>query len=104
MLAQPNFALVSGSLLLPIFNSLLVSELNSHPTFIALNEQAIFTVTKDFLFCAFHYIPDLDDEGYDRQTSFKYLLPEAKLYYPEPYIASPSYHHNDLTFLCILQY
>jgi hypothetical protein len=30
--------------------------------------------------------------------------PTVKLYYPEPFIASPSFIHNDLAFLHILQY
>jgi hypothetical protein len=30
--------------------------------------------------------------------------PTTKLYYPEPFIASPSFIHNDLGFLHILQY
>jgi hypothetical protein len=30
--------------------------------------------------------------------------PNVKLYYPEPFIASPSFIHNDLGFLHILQY
>jgi len=30
--------------------------------------------------------------------------PTVKLYYPEPFIASPSFIHNDLGFLHILQY
>jgi hypothetical protein len=38
------------------------------------------------------------------RLSFKTTLPHAKLYYPEPFIASPSYMHSDLIFLNILQY
>jgi len=30
--------------------------------------------------------------------------PNVKLYYPEPFIASPSFMHNDLGFVHILQY
>jgi hypothetical protein len=30
--------------------------------------------------------------------------PNVKLYYPEPFIASPSFIHNDLGFVHILQY
>jgi len=63
MLAQPNFAWVSGSLLLPIFNSLPVSELNSHPTFIALDKWTIFIFTYDFFLCVCRYIPDWDNEA-----------------------------------------
>lgn len=38
------------------------------------------------------------------RMSFKNTLPHAKLFYPEPFIASPSYLHSDLIFLNILQY
>ena len=46
----------------------------------------------------------INEDGIDERYLFKYTLPKAKLAYPEPYIASPSYNHPDLTFLCILQY
>lgn len=46
----------------------------------------------------------LDEEGLDIRYSFKYTLPDAKLTYPESHIASPSYLHQDLSYLCILQY
>lgn len=47
---------------------------------------------------------DLVYEKPEGALLFKNTLPHAKLYYPEPFIASPSYMHSDLTFLCILQY
>ena len=31
-------------------------------------------------------------------------IPQVKLYYPEPFIASPSFIHNDIGFIHILQY
>ena len=34
----------------------------------------------------------------------QYTIPEGKLFYPEPFLASPSYMHTDLHFLHILQY
>ena len=46
----------------------------------------------------------LNEDGVDERLLFKYTLPKAKLYYPEPFIASPSYIHSDLIFLNILQY
>lgn len=46
----------------------------------------------------------LNEYGVDERLTFKYTLPNAKLYYPEPFIASPSYLHSDLYFLNILQY
>jgi excinuclease UvrABC helicase subunit UvrB len=30
--------------------------------------------------------------------------PNVKLYYPEPFLASPSFMHNDIGFIHILQY
>jgi hypothetical protein len=59
-----------------------------------LNREAYFAVDPRFM----------NEEGCDERLTFKYTLPEAKLFYPEPYIASPSYLHSDLSFLCILQY
>ena len=46
----------------------------------------------------------INEDGIDERITFKYTLPKAKLMYPEPFIASPSYNHSDLYFLCILQY
>ena len=34
----------------------------------------------------------------------QYTIPDGKLFYPEPFIASPSYLHSDLTYLHIFQY
>lgn len=34
----------------------------------------------------------------------QFSIPEGKLFYPEPFIASPSYLHSDLAFLHILHY
>ena len=34
----------------------------------------------------------------------QFSIPEGKLFYPEPFIASPSYIHNDLPYLHIFQY
>ena len=34
----------------------------------------------------------------------QYSIPEGKLFYPEPFIASPSYLHSDLPYLHIFQY
>ena len=34
----------------------------------------------------------------------QYTIPDCKLFYPEPFLASPSYMHTDLHFLHILQY
>ena len=34
----------------------------------------------------------------------QYSIPEGKLFYPEPFIASPLYLHSDLPYLHIFQY
>ena len=34
----------------------------------------------------------------------QFTIPDGKLFYPEPFIASPSYLHSDLTYLHIFQY
>ena len=46
----------------------------------------------------------INEEGIDERYLFKYTLPKAKLFYPEPFIASPSYIHSDLIYLSILHY
>jgi hypothetical protein len=38
------------------------------------------------------------------RSMYHYSIPQTKLYYPEPYIASPSFIHNDIGFIHILQY
>jgi heme/copper-type cytochrome/quinol oxidase subunit 2 len=38
------------------------------------------------------------------RTTYMAAAPNVKLYYPEAFIASPSFIHNDLAFLHILQY
>lgn len=38
------------------------------------------------------------------RTNYIATSPNVKLYYPEPFIASASFMHNDLGFLHILQY
>lgn len=34
----------------------------------------------------------------------QFTIPDGKLFYPEPFIASPSYLHSDISFLHIFQY
>jgi len=38
------------------------------------------------------------------RSMYHYSIPQTKLYYPEPFIASPSFIHNDIGFIHILQY
>jgi len=38
------------------------------------------------------------------KSLYHYGVPQVKLYYPEPFIASPSFIHNDIGFIHILQY
>jgi hypothetical protein len=51
-------------------------------------------------------VDDLDKfESLEHVRSIFYAsTPNTKLYYPEPFIASPSFMHNDIGFLHILQY
>ena len=37
-------------------------------------------------------------------SALQFSIPNVKLSYPEPFLASPSYMHTDLFFLHILQY
>ena len=38
------------------------------------------------------------------RSMLQHTIPDTKLFYPEPFLASPSYMHSDLFFLQILQY
>ena len=57
------------------------------PEFYSLIEPFIFT--------------GIEDDGSLRE---KASTPDAKLYYPEPFIASPSFVHEDLWFIHVLHY
>lgn len=38
------------------------------------------------------------------EALYQYSIPNTKLYYPEPYVASPSFIHNDIWYMHILVY
>ena len=38
------------------------------------------------------------------KSLYSTTAPNVKLYYPEPFIASPSFIHNDIGYIHILQY
>lgn len=65
-------------------------------------EIAVYTIDLDI------YEDDIrpiETETSDNPASFvQYAIPEGTFYYPEPYIASPSYIYNDIAFLHILHY
>jgi len=46
----------------------------------------------------------LKDNPTRPESVLQFSIPEGKLFYPEPFIASPSYIHIDLPFLHIFQY
>ena len=78
-----------------------------HPTSVSFSTDAInaFSALVSDPIVYINIEPEyLDEEGLDIRYSFKYTLPDAKLTYPESHIASPSYLHQDLSYLCILQY
>lgn len=81
-----------------------------HPvsTIFSYSNLAAFVALMDLTINPIGYIEleteYLDEEGLDIRYAFKYTLPDAKLTYPEPHVASPSYLHQDLSYLCILQY
>ena len=58
-------------------------------------------------------VPEVNDSVLDSQdtslllqtsSALQFSIPNVKLSYPEPFLASPSYMHTDLFFLHILQY
>merc|ERR1712084_148438 len=38
------------------------------------------------------------------RSMLQHTIPDTRLFYPEPFLASPSYMHSDISFLHILQY
>lgn len=56
-----------------------------------------------------HLLADFQNaESYDAlenlRTAYVVTTPTVKFFYPEPFIASPSFIHQDLSYLHILQY
>ena len=51
------------------------------------------------------YIPKTTaSSSANTENLLQFSIPEGKLFYPEPFIASPSYIHTDLPYLHIFQY
>lgn len=48
--------------------------------------------------------PTSDTASTNVSSLLQFTIPDGKLFYPEPFIASPSYLHSDLTYLHIFQY
>ena len=48
--------------------------------------------------------PTLENASTNVSSLLQFTIPDGKLFYPEPFIASPSYLHSDLTYLHIFQY
>lgn len=56
-----------------------------------------------------HYMSIVDDSAAFSnlehvRSLMKASVPKVKLYYPEPFKASPSFMHNDIFFIHILHY
>jgi len=47
------------------------------------------------------WFDDIDNESYSQH---EFSTPDTKLYYPEPFIASPSFSHEEIWFIHILHY
>jgi transketolase N-terminal domain/subunit len=46
---------------------------------------------------------DIKDAS-EAEKQLQFTTPDVKLYYPEPFIASPSFNHEDIWFIHILHY
>lgn len=78
-----------------------------------INEMFFLTQPKNELFNLIDVVPEHDDTfeifeiisvNVDNSLYEFIHLPEFKLYYPEPFIASPSFVHEELWFIHILHY
>ena len=49
-------------------------------------------------------VPSSSSSTSNVASLLQFTIPDGKLFYPEPFIASPSYLHSDLTYLHIFQY
>ncbi len=70
-----------------------------------------FKINSGFLYSEviIEFVNQLDDLKYYKNlenmvTVYHYSIPNVKLMYPEPFIASASFMHNDLWFIHILIY
>ena len=91
---------------------LIFNELAVHPlflffdSFVSLNDSVTTaTVTKE-LINFINQIENLESfKNYENTSAvYHYSIPNVKLWYPEPFIASPSFMHSDLWFMHILLY
>ena len=64
------------------------------------------TTTNEFLTpnTAQPYVVDYFNNSTNVSSLLQFSIPDGKLFYPEPFIASPSYLHSDITYLHIFQY
>ena len=90
---ESNFLFSTSKLLAQDIEALSVAKSDADLMFKVFPEYA--NIIERF---EFHNIED------DGSLTEALSTPDVKLYYPEPFIASPSYIHTDLTYLHILQY
>jgi hypothetical protein len=103
---------VSNNLTLNMFESSIFSEI-----YIISNDLSILmknvTANKNDIYVLREIFPQFEQDMYtfeilsydDDGTLYEDLsTPDLKLYYPEPFVASPSFVHEDVWFLHILQY
>lgn len=97
------------------FNTIIFNELHFHNKFL-WNLNQIFYLKLNFLEefnnnfqkTNFNYLKSLNDYtlfNYTQSLDILHVsIPNIKLYYPEPFIASPTYIHEDIWFLHIVIY
>ena len=94
-------SIIEGTNLFSISNSL-ANNINDAATHVSSDVTLMFNVFPEYQnvieWLEFYSIED------DGSLVEKLSTPDVKLYYPEPFIASPSFVHEDLWFIHILHY
>ena len=100
---------------LPQYNSVLLSNLFLGDNLSLVNTLSVSTFTKNSSETIYKFFPQMQetltdleilfDETKDESTlEYMRTIPDGKLYYPEPFIASPSFLHEEIWFIHILHY
>ena len=94
-------------------SSLIIDNLNTLNFLPAAGDLELLTSSKSSSDVLVDIFPSLDDfidevdmwsRYHEESLQFIESTPDVKLYYPEPFIASPSFVHEELWFIHILHY
>jgi hypothetical protein len=85
----------------PFWRTLSNNIISQNPTELEMNEFFDYYEARKTLEELDLWLHDTDD---DTETQWECSTPDVKLYYPEPFIASPSFNHEEIWFIHILHY